>query len=380
MIAGDAATKTFCLRAKIDMTSVNGTMRDPVLYRANDIPHHRTGTKFKAYPTYDFACPIVDSIEGVTHALRTTEYDDRNAQYEWLQNAMKLRKTSILTFGKINFINTVLSKRKLNWFVEQGLVEGWFDPRFPTIQGCIRRGMSVSALKSFILSQGASKRIISMEWDKFWAENKKVLEESAFRYMSVLQDTSVSLTVTNLPDEESIVSIPNHPQKPELGTRVSRRFNKLLLDQEDVSLLQEGEEITLLRWGNFFVDQIEKDGKTGKILGLVGRAHPEATNFSKTKKLSWLAAVPDLVTCTLVEFDHLISKAKLNDDEDFKDFVNPNTRFESTALCDPCLREVKEGQIIQLERRGFYRCDVPYGSQGGPVLFFVPDGKVIKKK
>ena len=106
--------------------------------------------------------------------------------------------------------------------------------------------MTVSALKSFILSQGASKRIISMEWDKFWAENKKVLEESAHRYMSVSKDTCVPFTITNLPTEESIVSIPLHPQKPDMGTRVSRRFNKLLLDQEDVNTFVEGEEMIKL--------------------------------------------------------------------------------------------------------------------------------------
>jgi glutamyl-tRNA synthetase len=91
----------------------------------------------------------------------------------------------IYAFGKMNFVNTVLSKRKLNWFVEQKLVEGWFDPRFPTIQGCVRRGVNVEALKNFIISQGASRRIITMEWDKFWAENKRVLEETSARYMGV---------------------------------------------------------------------------------------------------------------------------------------------------------------------------------------------------
>ena len=172
--------------------------------------------------------------------------------------------------------------------------------------------------------------------------------------MAVQKDTCIPFFVTNLDSEITIASISVHPQKPEMGTRVSRRFNRILLDIEDVATLKDGEEVTLLRWGNFDIDKIEKDA-SGKILSVSGRCNPDATNFSKTKKLSWLSDVPDIVPCKLVEFDHLISKAKLEEDDNFQDFVNPTTRFESEALADACLRLVKPGDVIQLERKGFFR-------------------------
>ncbi len=377
LLKGETAARKFCLRAKIDMTSVNGTMRDPVLYRFNDTPHHRTGSKFKAYPTYDFACPVIDAIEGVTHALRTTEYNDRDEQYHWIQQAVGLRHVYIQAFGKMNFVNTVLSKRKLTWFVENKLVEGWFDPRFPTIQGCVRRGVNVDALKNFIISQGASRRVITMEWDKFWAENKKVLEERCPRYMGVSLADVVELTIENVADEVTLHTVQVHPQKPEHGTRVMRRAKKVLIDQVDALTYTLGEEITLLRWGNMKLTSIEKNADGSKVLSMRATYDETATNFSKTKKVTWLAVTSDNVPCKLVEFDHLISKAKLGDEEDFKDFVNPVTRSDSDGLADACLRLVKAGTVIQLERKGFYRVDKEYG--GSPdkpaILFAIPDGK-----
>lgn len=153
---------TCCMRALIDMKSPNGCMRDPTMYRCNLTPHHKTGTQYKVYPTYDFTCPIVDSIEGVTHAMRTNEYHDRNEQYMWVLDALGLRKPEILDFSRLNFVYTTLSKRKLNWFVAEGKVDGWTDPRFPTVQGVLRRGLTVEALKEFMLRQGFSNMTNNM--------------------------------------------------------------------------------------------------------------------------------------------------------------------------------------------------------------------------
>lgn len=126
-------TPDFCIRAKLNMADKVGCLRDPVFYRCKDTPHHRTGTTYKAYPTYDLTVPIVDSLEGVTHALRTIEYRDRNALYAWVQKVLNLRPVKIYDFSKLCMASTVLSKRKLNWFVNEKIVDGWNDCRFPTV-------------------------------------------------------------------------------------------------------------------------------------------------------------------------------------------------------------------------------------------------------
>ena len=145
------------------MQDKNKCMRDPVFYRHCEIHHLRTGNTFKVYPTYDFACPIVDALEGVTHTLRTSEYNDRNAMYYWVLNALNLRKVEIRDFSRLNFVTTLLSKRSLQKLVDTGIVEGWFDPRFPTVQGILRRGLQVETLKEFMLEQGPTKNTVYMD-------------------------------------------------------------------------------------------------------------------------------------------------------------------------------------------------------------------------
>ncbi|CAN0244579.1 unnamed protein product [Pylaiella littoralis] len=376
LLKGDKEAEPYCLRAKADYASVNGTMRDPVMYRMNTTPHHRTGTKHKAYPTYDFACPIIDSIEGVTHACRTTEYQDRDEQYAWFQEKLGLRKVVVHSYARMNFMRTVLSKRHLGWFVEEGRVEGWDDPRFPTVQGVIRRGVSPAALRDFmLLQQGASKKVTNMEWDKFWSTNKKKYEQTAHRYMGVFKDTCVELHIENAPAGD-VVSIPValHPKHPEIGQRAMRLSSVALLEGGDADALADGEEITLKNWGNVKIKQIDRDAG-GKATKLSGEFIPNG-DFKSTKKLTWLAKVPDLVPMVLVEFDYLVTKDKIEEGENFKDFLNPNTRAETAGLGDPGLRNMRKGDVVQLERRGFFRADKPYRGEGKPlVLFMIPDGK-----
>jgi glutamyl-tRNA synthetase len=134
------------------------------------------------YPTYDFACPVVDSIEGVTHALRTTEYADRNAQYQLFLETLKLRPVQLWDFARINFIRTFLSKRKLTKAVDSGIVAGWDNPRMPTVRGILRRGLTVPALREFMLKQGPSRNAVTMDWTILWAINKKAIDPVAPRH------------------------------------------------------------------------------------------------------------------------------------------------------------------------------------------------------
>ncbi|EHA8590965.1 putative Glutamate--tRNA ligase, cytoplasmic [Cocos nucifera] len=308
MIAGSERGMQCCLRGKLDMKDLNKSLRDPVYYRFNPDPHHRIGSKYKVYPTYDFACPFVDSIEGVTHALRSSEYHDRNAQYHRILEDMGLRKVQIYEFSRLNMVYTLLSKRKLLWFVQNGKVEGWDDPRFPTVQGIVRRGLKIEALIQFILQQGASKNLNLMEWDKLWTINKKIIDPICPRHTAVLEENRVMLLLTDGPEKPFVRIIPRHKKFERAGTKATTYTKRIWIDYADALSVTEGEE--------------------------------------------------------------------LEEGEDFLDNLNPCTRRETSALGDSNMRNLKRGEILQLERKGYYRCDVPFLRPSKPiVLFAIPDGR-----
>jgi len=373
-----------CLRAKINMQSDNGALRDPTIFRCNLTPHAQTKDTYKAYPTYDLACPIVDSLEGVTHALRDRQYSDRDAQYQWFITNLKLRKVELEGFSRINFVKTLLSKRKLQWLIDHKMAEEWDDARFPTVAGILRRGMTVEGLKSFILSMGASKNTNLMAWDKIWNFNLKVIDPLSPRYMALLSESIVKVTIKGAPAEPYMETLLMHPKEPDLGKKVRTFAPTVLLGQEDAVTLVEGEEVTLMSWGNIIIKSVSKDA-SGKVTAVAADLHLEG-DFRKTKKkLTWLAHTPDLVNVELVDLDFLITKDKPEEDDELKDILAKESYMPFKATAEASLRTLKRGDTIQVERRGFYVCDAPYMRPDEPVrLLYVPDGKnmygVIKKK
>ncbi|XP_070694452.1 bifunctional glutamate/proline--tRNA ligase isoform X2 [Pempheris klunzingeri] len=382
MKAGTEYGQTCCMRAKLDMSSNNGCLRDPTLYRCKNTPHPRTGKTYKVYPTYDFACPIVDSLEGVTHALRTTEYHDRDEQFYWIINALRLRKPYIWEYARLNLNNTVLSKRKLTWFVDQGYVDGWDDPRFPTVRGVLRRGMTVEGLKQFIAAQGGSRSVVNMEWDKIWAFNKKVIDPVAPRYTALSSSYAVPVSVPEAAEETKDVA--KHPKNTEVGMKKVWYGPRVLIEGADAETISEGETVTFINWGNLIITKINK-GADGKVVSMQARLNLENTDYKKTAKITWLADTNSapLLPTICVNYQPLISKAIITKDDDFKDYINKSSKLEEKMFGDPCLKSLKKGDIIQLQRRGFYICDQPYEpvspnscKESPCVLLYIPDGHV----
>lgn len=389
MRKGTDEGRRWCIRAKISHANNNASLRDPVIFRCpkNQTPHHRTGDKYKAYPTYQFACPVVDSIEGVTHALRTTEYNDQDAQYKWILKALELRPVFIWTFSKIQFVRTLMSKRKLTKLVDAGTVSGWDDPRFPTVRGMRRRGMTIEGLRDFMVSQGPSRNVVNMDWHTIWTMNKKVIDPLAGRFTAI-DSKHVKCSVSGAKDEPYSETKPKHA-KYDLGNKKVVFSKNLILEQEDARTFDQDEEITLMNWGNAYVRKIEyetTDDKTdivdgvkslGNVKSLELELHLEGDVKATKKKVTWLSTDQDLVNVELHTFDHLLSKDKLTEEEEnhWEDFLTANTDIVETAVADCNVADIKENEFMQFDRKGFYRCDKAATKDSPGVFFKIPTGK-----
>eukprot|EP01132_Coremiostelium_polycephalum_P009288 gene9288-11384_t len=363
------------LRMKLSMTHEDKAFRDPAIYRCNLTPHHMTGDKYKVYPLYDFACPIVDSFEGVTHALRSNEYHNKINLYYHYCDIMGIRKPIISDYSRLSFQYILLSKRKLQYFVDKGLVSGWNDPRLPTVQGMLRRGLTVPALKEFVLTQGAGAANSTIEIGKLWAGNKNYLEPIAPRYTAVAKQGAVKFTLTNVSDVPEVKELPKVPKNKDLGNKKVTFSKHLYLEVDDCRQIKQGEEVTLMNWGNAIVQTIQYDADGTTPVSMEGVLHLEG-DFKKTeKKLTWLSADVEPVQCIIQDFDFIITKAKLEEEDELEKFITPQTKFELECIADPNIKTLKVGDKIQFERRGFFNVDQVGDATKPYVLIYIPDSK-----
>lgn len=373
MITGNEHGKGWCIRAKLNMQDPVKCLRDPVLYRSNPTKHHRTGTRYHCYPTYDFACPIVDSLEGVTHSLRTIEYKDRDALYMWVQKRLELRPSILFEFSKLNFKYCLMSKRKLQELVNAGDAQGWNDPRFPTVQGIIRRGMTVEALKQFMLEQGASKNTNLMEWDKIWAFNKSIIDPIAKRFNAICNDTKSTLHLENGPSAAQGITVSNHPKNAELGKKAKIFTSDLLVESADMDGLKVGEKFTLRELGNAFVTSIKANGEDFVVSATLAVDDKE---YKGTRKVCWVAADPQLHTeVQCEEYSHFLTKESLKKEDNVEDFIDTKSMHLTTYVAEKDVDFLQKGDYIQIERRGFFRVDKDHVHDNHVSLIFVPDGK-----
>jgi glutamyl-tRNA synthetase len=378
MLKGTKKGQAFCLRGRMDMKSGNACLRDPVFFRYNPLSHHRTGTRYKAYPTYDFACPVVDSVEGVTHAMRSNEYTQRIPQNMWVVEKLGLRKYRIQEFGRLNFEFTLMSKRKLALMVANREVTGWDDPRFPTVRGMIRRGVQLPVLKNFILSQGFSKNMVNLKWDAYWSTNKKYLEPRALRFMAISKKSAVTLRLHNVPDGLISTKIPMHPSNAALGSRPFFLANEVWVEQMDAQAMKEGSEVTLMQWGNVFIQKIHVDEATGLVTRVDGESRPDGDFKSTELKICFVAKSKHNIEVNLVSFDFLITKAKLEEGDILEDHLTSRlhpTRQVTRMIGEPALRSIDKNSIVQIMRRGMARCDAP-----APNIYSHKPREIVKHK
>ncbi|MCS7087985.1 MAG: glutamine--tRNA ligase/YqeY domain fusion protein [Thermoflexales bacterium] len=359
------------LRAKIDMTSGNINMRDPVMYRILYTPHHRTGTKWCIYPTYDFAHGQSDSIEGVTHSLCSLEYEDHRPLYEWFLRELEIFEPRQIEFARLKLSYTVLSKRKLIQLVKEGYVRGWDDPRMPTLRGLRRRGYTPSAIRDFCARIGISKADSLVDIALLEHCLREELNKIAPRVMAVLRPLRV--VIENYPEGQvEWLEAINNPEDPSAGTRLVPFSRVLYIEQDDFMenpppkfyRLAPGREVRL-RYGYFVkCEEVVKD-EQGNVVALRctydpatrGGSAPDGRKVKAT--IHWVSAAHALPIEARL-YDHLFTRANMEDleeGESFLDYINPNSLEVVQGYAEPSVAGSPVGKHYQFERLGYFVVD-----------------------
>ena len=372
MRAGEFADGEKVLRAKIDMQHENMWMRDPVLYRIRREHHQRTGTDWIIFPTYDWAHGQSDAIEGVTHSICTLEFDVHRPLYDWCLEQLDLpaEKPEQTEFARLNLTHTVSSKRKLKAMVEDGTVDGWDDPRMPTLRGLRRRGYPAGAIRAFMDHIGVAKANSTHDIELLESFIRTELNQTALRRMAVLRPLKV--VITNWPEgQEDMREAINNPEDDSAGTRQVPFSGELWIEQEDFALdpppkyyrLTIGREVRL-RAGYFITatDAITDDD--GNVVEVHCTYDPEtaggqAPDGRKVKStIHWVSA-PTAVDATVHLYDRLFTDPHPGSgDTDPLSSLNPDSRETVQAKVEPALADVEPGQVVQFERLGYFAADL----------------------
>ncbi len=353
-----------CLRAKIDMSSPNVNLRDPVIYRILHATHHRTGDKWCIYPMYDYAHPICDYLQGVTHSLCTLEFEDHRPLYDWVGiNLGFSPKPRQIEFARLNVTNLVMSKRYLKKLVEEGFVHGWDDPRMPTLAGLRNRGVPAEAIKDFCARIGVAKANSECEIGYFEAVIRDYLNARAPRAMAVLDP--LKLTITNYTGEEEVDFEINQTQEG-AGTRKVKFSGQLYVERSDFSLdpppkyyrLKIGGAVRLKNAYIVICDEAVKD-ENGEVVEVKCHYIPSSRSGSDTSGVKakgvihWVEA-SSCVDAEIRKYDHLLRDADYAG-QDFSERMNPESEHIFIGKAEPYLAQASEGEAFQLMRTGYYK-------------------------
>jgi len=366
----DNGTKT--LRAKIDMASPNFNLRDPIMYRIVHADHHRQGSKWCIYPTYDWAHGIEDSIEGITHSICTLEFENHRPLYDWFLNELGVYHPQQIEFARLNLNYTVMSKRKLLQLVQEKYVDGWDDPRMPTICGYRRRGYTPEAIRNFTDIIGVAKRDALTDVSLLEYAIRDDLNKNALRAMCVLKPLKV--IITNFPDDivEELDAI-NNPENPDSGTRKVLFCKEIYIEQSDFMefppkgyhRLVPGGEVRL-RYGYIIKCEEFVKNENGEIVELHCTYDPETKSGIGTSKkkvkgtIHWVPAKQSVKTEVRLYDRLFISEDPASEDNWLEHINNNSLEVIENALIEPSLKNAKPGDRFQFERQGYFCVDTKY--------------------
>ncbi|WP_346896398.1 glutamine--tRNA ligase/YqeY domain fusion protein [Clostridium sp. UBA7503] len=368
------------LRAKIDMNSPNINMRDPIIYRISHTAHHNTGDKWCVYPMYDFAHPLEDAIEGITHSICTLEFEDHRPLYDWVVEACEMESTPRqIEFARLNITNTVMSKRKLKALVDEGIADGWDDPRMPTIAGLRRRGYTPESIRNFCREIGVAKNDSIVDEQLLEHFIREDLSAKAPRTMGIIRPLKV--VITNYPEGEvEMLEIENNQDDPSMGKRMVQFSKEIYIEEEDFMeeppkkyfRLFPGNEVRLkgayfIKCNDFIKDE---SGKVVEIHCTYDKETKSGTGFTGRKvkgTIHWVDA-SSAIPSEFRLYEPLIKDEEIDENKTFLECVNQNSLEVLQGYVEDNMKDVKSDESFQFFRHGYFNVDSKYSTEDKPVF------------